>query len=218
MNRKNSKGVAIIEFALSMLVMVPLLLGTIGIGIQMVKSMQVIQMSRDAGRLYGSSAGGKGKDLSTPAYRTILGKLGAALNLHTTDGDTGGNAVLILTTVKYIDTPGTKNYQQWVFHHRLLMGRTDYITSNLGSPLVVQDNHFSAVTLNAQGLVWPASQETDNPNCRAAFTTKGNPFVNAGVMTDLPSGTLLYVAEVAAKGFTLPPYASGGLMYNYNVF
>ena len=218
MNRKNSKGVAIIEFALSMLVMVPLLLGTIGIGIQMVKSMQVIQMSRDSGRLYGSSAGGKGKDLSTPAYRNILAKLGADLNLHATAGDTGGSAVLILTTVKYIDTPGTQNYQQWVFHHRLLMGRTDYITSNLGSPLVVQDNHFSAVTLNAQGLVWPASQETDNPNCRANFTTKGNPFVNAGVMSDLPSGTLLYVTEVAAKGFTLPPYASGGLMYNYNVF
>jgi hypothetical protein len=218
MNRRSSKGVAIIEFALSLLVMVPLLLGTVGIGIQMVQSMQVIQLSRDAARMYGSVKGGM--DLSTSGPRSILAKLGANLGLHTAAGDTGGNAVLILTTVKYIDTPGATNYQYWVFHHRLVFGNPAYRTSRYGSPLVVTDSHFSAVTLNAQGLVWPVSQETDNPNCRANFTAEGNPFVNAlgTALADLPSGTLLFVTEAAAQGFRLPPFASGGMMYSYNVF
>ena len=216
MNRQSSKGVAIIEFALSMLVLVPLFLGTVGIGVQMVQSMQVIGVARDAARLYGASSGGV--NFLSAANRTILSKLGANIGLHTAAGDTGGNAVLILTAVKYDGTPGTTNYQHWVFHQRLVVGNPIYRTSNFGSPLVVKDTNFSAVTLDAKGFVSPSSQETDNANCRADFTAQGNPFVTAGVMTDLPTGTLLYVTEVAAQGFRLPPFASGGMMYSYNVF
>ena len=217
MNRQSSKGVAIIEFALSMLVLVPLFLGTVGIGVQMVQSMQVIGVARDAARLYGASSGGV-NFLST-ANRTILSKLGANIGLHTAAGDTGGNAVLILTALKYDGTSGTTNYQQWVFHQRLVVGNPLYRTSNFGSPLVVTDSHFSAVTLDATGMVNPSTQETDNPNDRAGFTAQGNPFLNASLsLTDLPGGTLLYVSECAAQGFRLPPFASGGMMYSYNVF
>ncbi len=214
MNRKSSKGVAMIEFALSMLVMVPLLLGTIGIGLQMVQSMQVIQLARDTGRMYGRKL-----DLSATGNRIILAALGHDLGLHTAAGDTGGTGVLILSTVKYIDAPaGCTNYHQWVFAQRLVIGNPNYRTSNFGSPLVVVDPHFTAVTLDSGGNVNPTSQMTDNPNDRANFTAQGNPFTNAGILTDLPSGTMLYVTEAAAKGFTLPPFASGGMMYSYNVF
>jgi hypothetical protein len=213
MKRKSSKGVAIIEFALSMLVMVPLLLGTIGIGIQLVQTTQVVQLARDSGRMYGTKL-----DLSTTGNRAILASLGSGLGLHTAAGDTGGNAVLILTTLKYINAPGTTNHQHWVFAQRLMIGNSGYRTSNFGSPLVVVDPHFSAVTLDAAGNVSPASQMTDNANDQANFTAQGNPFVNAGVLTDLPANTLLYVTEAAARGFRLPPFASGGMMYSYNVF
>jgi Flp pilus assembly protein TadG len=214
MNRKSSKGVAFLEFALSMLVMIPLLLGTIGIGVQLVQSMQVIQLARDAGRMYGRKL-----DLSATGNRTILKALGADLGLHTAAGDTGGTATLIMSTVKYIDAPvGCTNYHQWVFAQRLVIGNPNYRTSNFGSPLVVVDPHFSAVTLDSAGNVSPTSQMTDNANDRANFTAQGNPFVTAGILTDLPSGTLLYVTEAAAKGFSLPPYATGAMMYSYNVF
>lgn len=213
MSRKSSKGVAIIEFALSMLVMVPLLLGTIGIGIELVQMTQVIQLARDAGRMYGSKL-----DLSTTDNRAILAKLGSGIGLHTAAGDTGGNAVLILTTIKYINAPGTTNNQHWVFAQRLVIGNSGYRTSNFGSPLVVVDPHFPGVTLDAAGNVSPASQMTDNANDQANFTAQGNPFVNAGVLTDVPANTLLYVTEAAAKGYTIPPFASGGMMYSYNVF
>jgi hypothetical protein len=29
---------------------------------------------------------------------------------------------------------------------------------------------------------------------------------------------MLYVTEAAAQGFTMPPFANGGLMYAFNVF
>src|ERR1039457_856011 len=129
MNRKSLKGVSIMEFTLSMLVMVPLLLGTIACGIQLLQATQTTQLARDAARMYG-----RGLDFSQPGNKTILAALGSDLGLHTTD--TGGTAVLILSAVKYIDAPiGCTNYHQWVFYQRLVIGNPGYRTSNFGSPL-----------------------------------------------------------------------------------
>ena len=212
MSRKNLKGVSVLEFALSMLVMVPLLLGTIGCGIQLIQSMQTIQLARDAARMYG-----RGLDFSLPGNKTILAAIGSDIGLHTTD--TGGTAVLILSTVKYIDATicptGCTNLHQWVFAQRLVIGNPGYRTSNFGSPLATG---IGAVTLDAKGNVSPASQMTTNANDRATFSTGGNPFITAGALTDLPSGTVLYVSEAASQGFKMPPFAGGGMLYSYNVF
>jgi hypothetical protein len=212
MNRKSLKGAALMEFTLSMLVMVPLLLGTAGIGIQLIQSMQTIQLARDAARMYG-----RGLDFSQPGNKTILAAIGSDLGLHVTD--TGGTAVLILSTVKYIDDTicptGCTNLHQWVFYQRLVIGNPGYRTSNLGSPLTTG---IGAVTLDAKGIVSPASQMTTNANDRATFSAGGNPFITASALTDLPSGTVLYVSEAASQGFRLPPFASGGMLYASNVF
>jgi hypothetical protein len=211
MNRKSLKGVAFMEFALSMLVMVPLLLGTIGCGLQLIQSMQTIQLARDAARMYG-----RGLDFSLPGNKTILAALGADLHLHTTD--TGGTAVLILSTVKYIDATicptGCTNFQQWVFAQRLVIGNPSYRTSNLGSPLT---SGIGAVTMDSKGNISPADQK-GNANDRATFKNGGNPFITAAALTDLPSGTILYVSEAASQGFKMPPFAGGGMLYSYNVF
>src|SRR5450631_1608372 len=137
MNRKSVKGVAIMEFALSMLVMVPLLLGTIACGLQLIQSMQTIQLARDAARIYGQNV-----DMNLPGSRIILAGLGSNVGLHTAVGDTGGSAVVILTKVKYIDAPvGCTNYRKWVFAQRLAFGNTNYRTSSMGSPLTNADPH-----------------------------------------------------------------------------
>ena len=52
MKKQNSRGVSTIEFAFSMLVMVPLLLGTGVTGINMIRSLQTVQLARDAGHMY----------------------------------------------------------------------------------------------------------------------------------------------------------------------
>ena len=211
MKRKSLKGVSILEFALSMLVMVPLLLGTIGCGIQLIQTMQTVQLARDAARMYG-----RGLDFSQPGNKTILGAIGSDLGLHTTDA--GGTAVVILSTVKYIDgticPTGCTNLHQWVFAQRLVIGNSTYRTSNFGSPITTG---VGAVTLDAKGNVSPADQ-TGNANDRAYFKNGGNPFLTATALTDLPSGTFLYVSEAASQGFKMPPFAGGGMLYSYNVF
>ena len=213
MKRKNLQGVAIIEFCFAMLIMVPLLLGTIGVGIQLIQQMQTVQLARDGGRMYA-----RGLDFAQPGNKIILANLGADLGLQT---DGTGNAVLILSKVKYIDKTicptGCTNYQSWVFAQRLTVGNASFRTSNLGSPLT---SGPGAVTMDADGNISGADQ-TGNKYDQANFTAKGNPFVNAlnpGVLNTLPSGQVLYVSEAASLGFTLPPFANGGMLYAYNVF
>src|SRR5260370_29377990 len=91
------KGVAIVEFSFSMLVMIPLLLGTIGFGLRLLQQMQTVQLARDSGRMYSRP----GRDMSLPGNQSILATVVADLGLKT---DATGKAVLIPTTVTYIYT------------------------------------------------------------------------------------------------------------------
>ena len=49
MKKRRSSGVSSIEFAFGMLVLLPLLLGTGVTGINMVRTLQTVQLARDAG-------------------------------------------------------------------------------------------------------------------------------------------------------------------------
>ena len=220
MKSNKRKGVAIVEFSFSMLVMIPLLLGTIGFGLRLLQQMQAIQLSRDAGRMYARP----GMDLSLPGNQTILATVGADLGLKT---DGTGKAVLILTTVTYIDKGmcpqhdvngnpiNCPNYQNWVFTQRLTIGNSSIRTSNLGSPLTTGP---SPVTVNATTGMISVTDQINNPGDVATFAS-GNPFISTpGTLNTLPSGQVLYVTEVAAQGFAMLPFASGGMMYAFNVF
>jgi hypothetical protein len=215
MKPNKRKGVAIVEFSFSMLVMIPLLLGTIGFGLRLLQQMQTVQLARDSGRMYARP----GMDMSLPGNQTILATVGADLGLKT---DGTGKAVLILTTVKYIDKGmcpqhdasgnpiNCPNYQSWVFAQRLTIGNTSIRTSNLGSP--------SSVTINPTTGIISVTDQINNPGDVATFAS-GNPFVSTpGTLDTLPSGQVLYVTEVAAQGFAMLPFARGGMMYAFNVF
>jgi hypothetical protein len=220
MKPNKQKGVAIVEFSFSMLVMIPLLLGTVGIGLRLLQQMQTVQLARDSGRMYARP----GMDLSLPGNQTILATVGADLGLKT---DGTGKAVLILTTVKYIDKGmcpqhdasgnpiNCPNYKSWVFAQRLTIGNTSIRTSNLGSPLTTGP---SPVTVNPTTGLISVTDQINNPGDVATFAS-GNPFVSTpGTLDTLPSGQVLYVTEVAAQGFAMLPFARGGMMYAFNVF
>ena len=167
-------------------------------------------------------------DFSQPGNQTILTDLGSGVGMSSTAGS--GNAVVVLSSVKYVDKGvcagfglvdsngnplGCTNYQQWVFTQRLTIGNSSLHSSNLGSPVVTGK---TPVTLNATtGMVSPASQEATNTGDVAVFNGL-NPFLVAGNLDQLPSGQMIYVAEAAAKGFVMPPYATGAIMYSYTMF
>src|SRR5450432_201290 len=163
MKRNKSKGGALVEFSFCLLVLVPLFLGTIGVGLQLIQSMQTIQLARDSGRMYARKL-----DFGQPGNLTILATMGSDLGLHTLD--TGGTAVLILSAVKYIDKTiclaGCTNFKQWVFVQRVVVGNGSYRTSNLGSPLT---SGIGKVTMDAGGNI-AAADQTGNSNDVATFS------------------------------------------------
>ena len=223
MKRKRLGGASMIEFTFALMVLVPLLLGTAAVGINMVLQMETVQLARDAGRMYSNNV-----DFSQPGNKTILVNVSENLGLSSTAGS--GNAVVVLSQVMYVDQgvcsgfglvdshgnpSGCTNYQKWVFTQRLTIGNSSLHTSNLGSPVTTG---LTPVTLDATtGKVNPAKQEATNAGDVAVFNGL-NPFVVAGSLDELPSGQVLYVSEAAARGFTMPPFATGGLMYSYTMF
>jgi len=223
MKLRVSRGVSTIEFAFSLLVLVPLVLGTGAIGINMIRTLQTIQLARDAGHMYG-----RGVDLSDPGVQSILATLGTNLGLSTTPG--AGKAEVILSALTYVDanacaaggyadshgnpTSGCANLNQWVFAQRIVIGDTDLRTSNFGSPLTSGPN---GVTLYSSGRITVA-QYVSRTGAVAQFSSI-NPYsvVNNNV-SGLPSGQKVYLSEAAAWGFGMPPFVSGGPTYAFAFF
>ena len=94
--RRRENGAAMLEFAFITLVLVPLLLGTTGFGLNMIRSLNTIQVARDAGHMFA-----RGADFSQPGNKTIIATLGADIGLATNPATS--NAVVILSTLAYID-------------------------------------------------------------------------------------------------------------------
>jgi hypothetical protein len=221
--RPRQRGAAFVEFALILLVLTPLLLGVTGIGLNMLRSLSTIQLARDAGHMYA-----RGADFSQPGNQTILADLGADVGL-TTSASTS-NAVVVLSTVIYIDKAmcaadgkvdgsgnplGCTNYTKWAFTRRLVIGNTSMRTSNFGSPLqsgpnpVVVDPTTGAISVHDQ---------VSNAGDVAAFNVINPYTVVNGVVSGLPSGQVIYIAEAAANGIKVPPFAPNSVMYSYNMF
>jgi hypothetical protein len=223
MNHKSRQGVSIVEFCFAMLVLMPLLLGTIGIGLNLVLDLQTIELARDAGHMYA-----RGADFSEPGYQTLLASLGANVGLSTTAGS--GGAEVILSQVMYVDAgicasagkvdgngnpSGCTNYQQWVFTERIVIGKSSLKSSIFGSP--VTTGH-SPVTVAGDGSI-SLNDQTTNGGDVATFSVGINPYKNvAGVVSGLPSGQTIYISEAAVQGYSMPPIISSPLLYSYNMF
>jgi hypothetical protein len=220
--RRNEKGVSAVEFAFSILVMTPLFLGTGVTGINMIRTLETIQVARDAGHMYA-----RGVDFGQPGNRTILRNLGAPIGLSTTAGQ--GNAVVILSALTYMDKAGCAaggaadpdgnplgctNYQKWVFAQRVVIGNSSVRWSNYGAPVV---GGLTGVTMDSAGKI-SASDRAKKSGAVAQFTGM-NPYSEVdGVAQGLPSGQMLYVAEAAAYGFNMPPFVANAVAYSWGIF
>jgi hypothetical protein len=217
------RGVAIIEFALSMLVMVPLLLGTGVIGINMIRNLQTVQLARDAGHMYA-----RGLDFSQPGNVTVLGNLGADLGLSATAGR--GSAVVILSALTYVDanlcaavgavdahgpTTACTNYGRWVFTQRIAIGNRAVRSSNFGRPLT--SGPTGVVVDTVTGKI-SQSDYVRKAGAVANFTGVNPYSVVNGSGQGLPSGQFLYIAEAGSTGFDMPPFVSGAVAYSWGMF
>ena len=231
MRHRNHRGVAVIEFSFAMLFLVPLLLGTIGIGLNLVQQLQTVQLARDAGYMYARQV-----DFTQTANQTLIAGLGVGVGLSVTPS--ASNAVLIFSTVKYVDkamcqsdnkwnnttdaSNGCTNYQKWVFAQRIVIGDSSIRSSSAGSPVT---SGGDPVAIDSSGNIALDDQVTNSGDVAISTTTGGiayfagiGPYQSvSGNVSGLPSGQMVYLSEVACRGVTMRPFTVP-VRYSYNVF
>ena len=156
--RNKRSGNVVIEFALTFTLMVPLLLGTVGAGLTMSRSIQVTQVARDTGRLYY-----QGVDLSTSANQKIVGRLAYGMGLASDANgtiNTSGRGVVIVSKLLKIGTAecanggfsggligACTNNGLLVVVRRIVIGNASLRTSAFGSPgsgIILSDGTINA--------------------------------------------------------------------------
>jgi hypothetical protein len=198
--RPRQRGSEIIEFALVATFLLPVLFGTVVVGLNLGRSIQVTQVSRDAGHMYARNV-----DFSDPANQEIIVRLARGLNITAT----GGSGVVILSTVTLIgqadcDAAGLSgsactNLNRTVFLHRLVTGNPSARSSAFGTP--------NSSLVDGSGRV---SDYLTDPSTRA----NGFPAV-----LPLQPGELAYVSEVyvPSSDYGMPGFKSTGV-YARTVF
>lgn len=192
--RSRQRGSELIEFALVASFLLPLLFGTVVVGLNLGRSIQVTQVSRDAGHMYSRNV-----DFSDPANQQLIERLAHGLNIHVT----GGAGVVILSTVMFVGPDqcsaaglsggACTNLNQTVFIHRLVIGDRSARASAFGTP--------SSNLINSTGRV--SNYLTDTSARAAAFSS---------ILT-LQPGDVAYVSEVyvPSADYALPGYQSTGV-------
>jgi TadE-like protein len=133
------RGSALVEFIVCFsLLWVPLFLGAVQFGFKLIEALEVNQACRDAGHLHAY-----GVDFSQSSNQYLLASFAPRLNVDVTGA--GGDGVVILSTIKYVDdatclaggytsTTGCSNYQKDVITYRVVVGKTTLQSSVFGTP------------------------------------------------------------------------------------
>jgi hypothetical protein len=222
MKTNRRRGVSTIEFAFATLVLVPLLLGSGVTGVNMIRTLQTVQLARDAGHMYARNV-----DFALPGNKKILVRIGKDLGL----GMTSGSAVVILSCLTYVDknacaavgavdaggnpTAACTNYTKWVFTQRLVIGNGSIKPSTYGSPVT---GGTQGVIINSTTGKISQSDYVKKAGAVANFNAINPYAVVSGVAQGLPSGEVLYLAEAASTGFTMPPFVSNAVAYSWGMF
>jgi hypothetical protein len=214
--RKRQAGASCIEFAFITLTLVPLLIGSGVIGVNLIRTLQTEQLARDAGHMFARQV-----DFSASGNQEILANVGTSLGMSATVGS--GNAVVILSELTYVDSnacatggavdshgnpSGCTNLGKWVFIKRLTLGNSTIRSSALGSP--------SGVTMDSTGAITPAQYVTVGGDVATFSAISPYSSVN-GNAAGLPSGQVVYIAEASTPEYSMPPY-NGGATYAFGLF
>ncbi len=149
-SHSGQRGSALVEFVLCMaLLIVPLLLGTAVLGLNLIREIQVTELCRDATHMYS-----QGVDFTQTSYQTELFKIAQGLNITAS----GGNGVIILSTVTYIDSnacarggysnANCTNLNQNVFTNQVVIGNSALRASAFGTPPVDSSNSDNVTQTN----------------------------------------------------------------------
>lgn len=198
--RRRRRGSELVEFALVSCLLFPLMFGTFTLGMNLGRSIQVTQVSRDAGHLYARAV-----DFSEVANQNLIVRLAQGLNISRT----GGNGVVILSTITHIgqeqcdaanlSSSECTNLNKDVFTHRIVVGNPSARASSFGTP--------GASLVNSRG---------DVTNYLTEQGARANHFTS---VLALNAGEVAYVSEVyvPSPDFAMPGHNSTGV-YGRTIF
>lgn len=200
-SRRCREGSALVEFSLSTLFWIPLLLGTIFIGLNIVRAIEVTQICRDAGHMEAY-----GVDFSQPANQQILVQLAAGFTFTVNSG----NGVIILSTITMISPQdctaaglsSCANINYPVFTRRIVIGNSSLRSSSFGTP--------NAADIDASGNISAKYYLNDT-------TTRAGTFNS---VLPLLSGQYAYLAEAyfSSPDLNWPGFVSGSGNYTRVIF
>jgi hypothetical protein len=206
--RSTEAGNTILEFAIVMVILIPMFAGAFTIGMALTKAIQVSNTTRDAAVLMVRSTtdAQSGLDLSQPQNQRIIVRaaqgLGMALNAQE-DPNPNGSSVVILSKVVMVgpvecsnsqagltpngsapfwDTGNCPNYGSYAFEYRVVIGNGTTWSSTLGNP---------GATVQSDGTITPADIASNSSD-------RATSFASATGMTLLPS-TFALVSEMYAN-------------------
>ena len=160
---KRQLGNVMLEFAIVGPMLAVTLLGVVGVGFTLGRTIQVNQVTRDSAKLFFD-----GVDLSQGNSQKLIGRLGWGMGLSTDASgtiDTAGKGVVILSQIIHVganecaaggypNTGSCPNFNQLVVQKRIVIGNTSLRSSRFGSPIVG--------ILKADGAIRPADFCTDS--------------------------------------------------------
>ncbi|MCW5983444.1 MAG: hypothetical protein KIT09_35455 [Bryobacteraceae bacterium] len=133
--RKRQRGNTLVEFALVTVFLVPLLFGTVNVGMNITRAMKVTQISRDAGHMFARYV-----DFSLTANKQLIVHLGSGLGMTLN----GGPGRVTLSQIMYVGTAECTaggltvaqctNLNWPVIVKRIVIGNTALAASSFGTP------------------------------------------------------------------------------------
>lgn len=204
-HKSAERGAAIVEFGLIAIVWVPLLLGAVTLGFDLIRAIQSSQLSRDAGHM-----SAYGVDFRLARNKPLLASLAAPLSV--TDG--GGDGAIVLSTVTLVTAADCTNQQltgcantgHYVFTSIYSFGNPapDVTRTTLGSP--PSDYLVGAKVIGIKDYL-------TMPELRADSL--------ANVLTFIPnvSGQAAYISEVTLRPtMTFTSFVGGQGSYARSIF
>jgi Flp pilus assembly protein TadG len=222
--KRTQSGAAAIEFSLSALLWLPLMLGTLFFGAELIQDLQAVQLARDIASMYARNV-----DFSQAANKSFVARLGRELNLQVT----GGSGVVILTTIQYISQnecnalpTGTActNLLHWVVTQRTTVGDPSLrLSSYTSDPLPSSLFDTSGKVLSHASPSYPLYLTNSllqlNSNFNATRLTVLTDASNlpvkdaSGMPVAYGAGTSVYVVEVYFKSTPVPGFRNNPGVY-----
>jgi hypothetical protein len=169
-NSNAERGSSLVEFMLTSLIWVPLLLGTVVFSINLVRAIQVSQLARDTAHMFA-----KGVDFSETSSQALLLRLASNLNIKGTSSDNGAVLFSQITFVTEKDCSACANLGHYVFTSLYYFGNATYANTKLGNPTgyynktLTSDQYLKQSDLRADGF--PDIMAHDQPG-QTAFVSE----------------------------------------------